>query len=89
MDKLYNYFVKAYRRKIAEMNRKNPKSGQLVLRHIEDWIRYMTDMPLMKAVEKLKSKDDGIQNYSRFLVPVGNLNMLVQDAADKQRFGVW
>ena len=62
--------------------------GQLVLRQIEEWIRGLTKMPLMKAVEELKSKDYGIPNYSRFLVPMGKLNLLVQDAADTQGFGI-
>jgi hypothetical protein len=90
LKKLYNYFVRdsGNRRKIAEMNRRRAGLGQLVLRHIEEWIRGLTKMPLMEAVEELKSKDYGIPNYSRFLVPMGKFNMLVQDAADTQEFGI-
>ena len=90
LKKLYNYFVRdsGNRRKIAEMNRRRAGMGQLVLRHIEEWIRNLTKMPLMQAVEELKSLDFGIPNYSRFLVPMGQLNLLIQDAADTQGFGI-
>ena len=90
LDKIYNYFVRdsGNRRRIAEMNSRRAGMGQLVLRHIEDWIRDLARMPLMKAVEILKSDDYGIPNYARFLVPIGKLNLLVQEAADTQKFGI-
>ena len=90
LDKIYRYFVmdRSNRRRMAEMNKKRTGWGQLVLRHIEDWIRYLAKMPLMQAVEILKSEDYGIPNYARFLKPIGKLNMLVQEAADTQKFGI-
>jgi hypothetical protein len=90
LDKIYNYFVKdsGNKRRMAEINSRRAGYGQLGLRHVEDWIRYLAEMPLMEAVELLKSEDYGIPNYARFLVPIGKLNMLVQDAADTQKFGI-
>ena len=48
----------------------------------------MAQMPFMQAVEILKSEDYGIPNYARFLKPIGKLNMLVQEAAYTQKFGI-
>jgi len=87
-EKLYNYMVKKYWKQMGDVNRRRPGFGQLVLRNIESWISCITYEPMMEAVEKLKSKDYGIPGFYRFLVPIVELNMLIQEAADTQRFGL-
>jgi len=85
-QKLYNYMIKENRKQIADANYRKPKSGQLGFRVIESWLRYVCNMPLMQAVEHLKSKEHGVPNYSRFLAPMNELNLLIEESADKQRF---
>jgi hypothetical protein len=91
-DKLYRHEVKQCRKQIIKLNlndREGAQKGSQLLRcHIESWVTSLVDEPLMRAVERLKSKDYGVANYSRFLKPMNELNMLVEGAAYKQRFGL-
>jgi hypothetical protein len=84
--KLYRYMINQNRRKIADANFRRPNSGQLGLRVIESWLRTVCNMPIMKAVEHLKSKEHCVPNYSRFLVPMNEWNLLIEQSANEQRF---
>jgi hypothetical protein len=84
--KLYRYMINQNRRQIANANFRSPKSGQLGLRVIESWLRTVCNMPMMKAVEHLKSKAHCVPNYYRFFVPMDELNLLIEQSANEQRF---
>jgi hypothetical protein len=84
--KFIAYIVKKNWKQIGMLNYKRPGCGDLVLRQIESSCTTWADMPLMSTVEDLRTKPYGIQNFSRFFVPMGNLNMMIEDAAYKQRF---
>ena len=90
LDKIYKYYVKntGYRKRMVLLGGQMVDMGQLVYAHIQDLVRYLAQIPLMEAVEILKSEDYGIPNYARFLVQIGKLNMLIQAAADTQKFGI-
>ncbi|CAB5110438.1 hypothetical protein D3OALGA1CA_1992 [Olavius algarvensis associated proteobacterium Delta 3] len=45
-------------------------------------------MPILAAVRILKSKGYGLPNYSRFLKPIGWLNLMVAEAVCTQLFGL-
>ena len=91
-DRLYRHEVKQCRKQIIKLNlndREGTHKGEQLLRcHIESWVTSLVDEPLMMAIERLKSKDYGVANYSRFLKPMNELNMLVEGAAYTQRFGL-
>jgi hypothetical protein len=84
--KLYRYMINQNRRQIADAKFRSPKSGQLGLRVIESWVRFVCNMPMMKAVEHVKSKAHCVPNYSRFLVPMNEWNLLIEQSANEQRF---
>jgi len=90
LDKIYKYYVRnsGYRKRMVVLNGQLVDMGQLVYVQFQDLVCYLARKPLMQAVEILKSDDYGIPNYSRFLVPIVKLNMLVQEAADTQKFGI-
>jgi hypothetical protein len=79
-DKLYSYFPRVYRKQIEEADKRRPGSGDLTRQIIWSWISSITeddygrDLPLMKEVETLKSKDQGILNYSRFIDFLDDIN---------------
>jgi len=87
-DKLYAHEVRQCRKQIIRLNLSDREGAQLLRCHIESWVTSLADIPLMQAVERLKSKDSGVANYSRFLKPMNELNMLVEGAAYTQRFGL-
>jgi hypothetical protein len=87
-DMLYKYLSKKGRKLMAKINRKSPGFGQLVLRQIESRLSNVTDLTLMGKSEELRDKKRWGKNNSRFFKPIGRMNMLVQEAADKQRFGL-
>ena len=87
-DKLYAHEVRQCRKQIIRLNLGDREGAQLLRCHIESWVTSLADIPLMQAVERLKSKDYGVANYSRFLKPMNELNMLIEGAAYTQRFGL-
>lgn len=85
-NKLIAYLVKKHWRLIGRINSKRPGCGDLILRQFESSCVTWADMPLMEAVEDIRSKPYGIKNFSRFFVPMDDLNALIEDSADRQRF---
>jgi hypothetical protein len=84
--KFIAYIVKKNWKHIGRINSNRPGCGDLILRQIESSCATWADMPLMSAVEDLKIKPYGIQNISRFFVPMDDLNNLIEESAVKQRF---
>jgi hypothetical protein len=84
--KFIAYIVKQNWKHIGRINSKRPGCGDLILRQIESSCVTWADMPLMSAVEDLKTKPYGVKNVSRFLVPMYDLNALIEESAVRQRF---
>jgi hypothetical protein len=63
-----------------------PSSGDLVKRHIESTVRRFEDRPLMEFAKSFRCKTFGVPNYYRFLLPMNELNLLIEESAKKQRF---
>jgi hypothetical protein len=96
-ERLYKYVAKKNRKRCAKLNKERLKNeqmplikggGDILLRQTEEWVGYLDSLPLMEAVEYMKSKLHSVPNYSRFLVPMDGLNNLIQKVANKQRFGL-
>lgn len=84
--KVMNFLIKRHWKYIAKIEWERPGFGGLIICQFESACTSWADMPLMEAIEDLRTKPYGIENYSRFLVPMGALNMMIEDAAYKQRF---
>jgi len=84
--KVMNFLIQRHWKYIGKLNYEMPGQGCLIICQFESACTSWANMPLMEAIEDLRTKPYGIDNYSRFLVPMGDLNMLIEDAAYKQRF---
>jgi len=84
--KVMNFLIKRHWKYIGKLNYKMPGHGDLIICQFQSACTSWASMALMEAIEDLRAKPYGIENYSRFLVPMGDLNMLIEDAAYKQRF---
>jgi hypothetical protein len=85
-SRLIAYIVKKNWKHIGRINSTRPGCGDLILRQIESSCTTWADMPLMSTVEDLRTKPYGIKNFSRFFVPMNDLNALIEDSAVRQRF---
>lgn len=92
LDRIISFLIRANKDDIDKLDKMDGISGQLIMREIESWVRsrFINDVPqnekLMKHIEILKSKEQGISNYSRFLKDLIDFNERFKKALIGKRF---
>ncbi len=92
LQRLTNYLIKSIKVERKGLDKDDDMEDQLLMRQIESWVSstFMREFTwkekLMKHVEILKSKDQGIDNYGRFLQDMEDFNLKFKEAISGKRF---